>query len=225
MNFIPTTANHFICFSFRYWPNRNWRHTFSKELQVATFLATCVIKNSPSRVVSRDTCSCTQDNTSTTALFAGKDLMKVQISRPTWEFMRVSSITAVIAPNPLSRNVRCRIIYRNILDNIDSRVTSVVKDSTQKLTMINTLNTPSWQADTPLGRPPIRQTHPLGRHPTPPSDGYCSGRYASYWNAFLYIYRTTRISVKAYFCITRLHLHTKHIFSFPECLMIRTLIW
>ena len=43
----------------------------------------------------------------------------------------------------LSRNVRYRIIYRNILDNIDSRVTSVVKDSIRKLTMINTLNTTS----------------------------------------------------------------------------------
>ena len=26
---------------------------------------------------------------------------------------------------------------------------------------------------------------PLGRHPPPPADGYCCGRYASYWNAFL----------------------------------------
>ena len=30
---------------------------------------------------------------------------------------------------------------------------------------------------------PTGQT-PLGRHP-PPADGHCSGRYASYWNAFL----------------------------------------
>ena len=28
--------------------------------------------------------------------------------------------------------------------------------------------------------------HPTGRHP-PPKDGYCCGRYASYWNAFLLI--------------------------------------
>ena len=27
--------------------------------------------------------------------------------------------------------------------------------------------------------------HPLGRHPSP-ADGHCSGRYASYWNAFLF---------------------------------------
>ena len=52
----------------------------------------------------------------------------------------------------------------------------------------------------PLGRPPIGRHTPLGRHTqwadtppvqTPPgqthpqADGYCSGRYASYWNAFL----------------------------------------
>ena len=44
--------------------------------------------------------------------------------------------------------------------------------------------TPLW-ADTLPG-----QTPSLGRHPTwtdthPPLDGHCSGRYASYWNAFL----------------------------------------
>ena len=33
------------------------------------------------------------------------------------------------------------------------------------------------------------QTHiPLGRHPPPPG-GHCSGRYASYWNAFLFYMR------------------------------------
>ena len=49
-----------------------------------------------------------------------------------------------------------------------------------------------WQADTP-GRQtqPGRQTPP-GRHTPPgeadiplPRDGHCSGRYTSYWNAFL----------------------------------------
>ena len=37
------------------------------------------------------------------------------------------------------------------------------------------------------GRHPPGQTpahNPLGRHP--PADGYCSGRYASYWNTFLF---------------------------------------
>ena len=37
---------------------------------------------------------------------------------------------------------------------------------------------PSW-ADTPPGRRP-----PTGQ--TSPANGYCSGRYASYWNAFLF---------------------------------------
>ena len=51
-------------------------------------------------------------------------------------------------------------------------------------------------ADTPLGRHPLGR-HPLDRHPpdrhplpsacwdTPTPGGHCSGRYASYWNAFL----------------------------------------
>ena len=66
-----------------------------------------------------------------------------------------------------------------------------------------TRQTPSW-ADTPLdrlGRPPRKtpfgQTppgrHPLPRHP--PADGYCSGRYASYWNAFLFQFSLS------FFCI------------------------
>ena len=60
--------------------------------------------------------------------------------------------------------------------------------------------TPSW-VDTPLlaetpwaplGRPlptPPWANTPLGRHPPPPADGYCSGWYASYWNAFLFVNR------------------------------------
>ena len=52
-----------------------------------------------------------------------------------------------------------------------------------------------------LGRhPPGRQTPPPGQT-SYPADGYCSGRYASYWNAFLFIlfrhhraYFTFRIS-------------------------------
>ena len=57
---------------------------------------------------------------------------------------------------------------------------------------------------TPAGKIHPRQTHPLGRHtpwadtpplgrhtsseqtPPPPRDSYCSGRYTSYWNAFLF---------------------------------------
>ena len=41
-------------------------------------------------------------------------------------------------------------------------------------------------ADTPLNRhPPGRHTY-LGRHPR--VDGYCCGRHASYWNAFLFYF-------------------------------------
>ena len=49
--------------------------------------------------------------------------------------------------------------------------------------------TPHWEdtpwADTPGQTPPWADTAPPGR---PPADGYCSGRYASYWNAFLFHY-------------------------------------
>ena len=47
---------------------------------------------------------------------------------------------------------------------------------------------------TPPGQtpPPTGQTPPLGRHPLlgrtpPPADGYCSGLYAYYWNAFFFL--------------------------------------
>ena len=35
------------------------------------------------------------------------------------------------------------------------------------------------------GPPPREQTPARSRHP--PADGYCCGRYASYWNAFLFV--------------------------------------
>ena len=35
--------------------------------------------------------------------------------------------------------------------------------------------------------PPAWAGTPPGRHPPPPADVHCSGRYASYWNAFLFI--------------------------------------
>ena len=53
-------------------------------------------------------------------------------------------------------------------------------------------DTPLLGADTPLGvDTPLGAHLPLGAHPTqeqtpPPADGYCCGRYASYWNAFLF---------------------------------------
>ena len=43
-------------------------------------------------------------------------------------------------------------------------------------------DTPPWQADTPPGG----QTPPWQAETHSPSDSYCSGWYASYWNAFLF---------------------------------------
>ena len=68
--------------------------------------------------------------------------------------------------------------------------------------------TPSKQTSPPLGQTPPGQTHtpqadpsgqtPLtGRHP--PSDDHCSGRHASYWDAFLfhkYFYDILKIEMK-----------------------------
>ena len=53
---------------------------------------------------------------------------------------------------------------------------------------------PPWEqtpgADTPQSRHPPRADTPWSRHTpradTPRRDGHCCGRYASYWNAFLY---------------------------------------
>ena len=45
---------------------------------------------------------------------------------------------------------------------------------------------PGRQVDTPLGRHPLGQTSTQADTP-PTSDGHCSGRYASYWKAFLFI--------------------------------------
>ena len=55
---------------------------------------------------------------------------------------------------------------------------------------------PPEQAPTPWSRHPPRAGTPLEQAPPgagtnpeqafPPADGYCCGRYASYWNAFLF---------------------------------------
>ena len=45
-----------------------------------------------------------------------------------------------------------------------------------------------WSRHPPCSRPPgSRHTPPGSRHPPPGRDGHCCGRYASYWNAFLYL--------------------------------------
>ena len=45
-----------------------------------------------------------------------------------------------------------------------------------------------WEQTPPEQIPPREQALPRSRHPPPPppADGYCCGRYASYWNAFLF---------------------------------------
>ena len=53
------------------------------------------------------------------------------------------------------------------------------------------------EADTPQEQTPPRSRHPLkSRHP-PPRYGHCCGRYASYWNAFLFL---IFIRVKRFTC-------------------------
>ena len=51
---------------------------------------------------------------------------------------------------------------------------------------IHALSIP-WQVHAPGRYTPLWKVHPLAGAPpyTPPHDGHCSGRYASYWNAFL----------------------------------------
>ena len=44
-----------------------------------------------------------------------------------------------------------------------------------------------WGVPAPGGLPA------LGGVETPPRDGYCCGRYVSYWNAFLFLFQFTRI--------------------------------
>ena len=52
-------------------------------------------------------------------------------------------------------------------------------------------------ADTPLGRHPLgRQPRQANTTPPPPADGYCSGRYASHWNAFLFKNWFAKLKVK-----------------------------
>ena len=53
-----------------------------------------------------------------------------------------------------------------------------------------TRHTPQEQTPHPGSRPPLDQAPPGPgtpgtRHPLPLADGYCCGRYVSYWNAFL----------------------------------------
>ena len=71
---------------------------------------------------------------------------------------------------------------------------------------------------TPPGKPP-RQT-PLGRHP--PADGYCSARYASYWNAFLFCNNVELLIIFNVVCLKRL-LHEEDFKPLVECMW--TIYW
>ena len=68
--------------------------------------------------------------------------------------------------------------------------------------------TPSSRYTSWAGTPP-RQAHPSGQIPLlgrytplagtpPPADGYCCGRYASYWNAFLLSFCNDRESIETF---------------------------
>ena len=62
---------------------------------------------------------------------------------------------------------------------------------------------PPWEAPPgsthPLGstlREAHPQKHPLGMHTSSPPEGHCSGRYASYWNAFLFKINLNRLMLE-----------------------------
>ena len=86
----------------------------------------------------------------------------------------------------LMNNQSCKLILTNMSNSTKNLPTHTLPPPPQ-----------AAQADTPrlgrhpLGRYPTWQTRPLGRQPPgrhpPQSDGHCSERYASYWNAFLFL--------------------------------------
>ena len=103
---------------------------------------------------------------------------------------------------PLQRTVR--ILLKCILVTVRNEVAkvmflhlSVCPQGGVCLSACWDTNPPPPGADPPGSRHPLEQTlppradTPQCRHPpgagTPPADGYCCGRYASYWNAFLFI--------------------------------------
>ena len=53
----------------------------------------------------------------------------------------------------------------------------------------------STRGGTNSGQTTPGQTPPLGQTPPPPADSYCSGRYASYWNAFLFLLLTFHVKL------------------------------
>ena len=50
-----------------------------------------------------------------------------------------------------------------------------------------------WDQASPQDQAPLGTRHPPGPG-TPPADGYCCGRYASYWNVFLFMKVAQKVS-------------------------------
>ena len=67
-------------------------------------------------------------------------------------------------------------------------------------------------AGTPPRQVPPGQVTPQGRYTLPPpTDGHCSARYASYWNAFLFNKLSTGNTV--FTCPKKLNIYSKHFAS------------
>ena len=92
----------------------------------------------------------------------------------------------------------CRLIWLNLLPSATElrQGFTVICDSVHGGGVYPSMHWgihPLW-TDTPLGRHPLWADTLLGRHPQgrhypgrhPLPDGHCSGRYATYWNAFLF---------------------------------------
>ena len=84
---------------------------------------------------------------------------------------------------------------------------------------------PPCQADNPLGShppPPWADTRPQADTPRqkptpPPRDGYCSGRYASYWNVFLFIIILELLrTLSKVFILVKIHIEIKKRYA-PKC--------
>ena len=86
--------------------------------------------------------------------------------------------------------------FLNLVEDVNYRPQrSCSKVMFLHMSVILSTGGPVWQThpladtpspDTPWADIPLGQTAPQSPWQTPPSDGHCSRRYASYWNAFLY---------------------------------------
>ena len=86
----------------------------------------------------------------------------------------------------------------------------------------------AWDAPLANTPPPSRHPRDPGRHTPradtpPPADGNCSGRYASYWNAFLFGLQSMRIWLHLYY--NTLNVHTDLLFLQNEIDILRSILW